>query len=163
MKTYLLKPKVRELAEKLVVECAKVGYTIQITQTFRTFEEQDALYAQGRTKPGNIVTNAKGGYSLHNYRVAFDFVPIKNGQAMWNDLATFDAVGKIGVRLGLEWGGNWSSFIDRPHFQYLAGYTLADFRAGLIDESRFALRQTPLLERIKELSLILLALLKRKK
>ena len=88
-KLELLKPKVQELAEKLISECKNLGRQIIVTQTLRTIEEQDALYAQGRTRPGNIVTKAKGGYSLHNFGVAFDICPVVNGKAEWNDNALF--------------------------------------------------------------------------
>ncbi len=135
----LLKPKVKKLAEQLVIDCKAVGITIIVTQTLRTIAEQDALFAQGRTKPGSIVTKAKGGFSLHNYGVAFDFVPVVNGKADYSNIATFARVGEIGQRLGLEWGGMWKTFPDRPHFQFLAGYTLADFQNKKIDEQKFAL------------------------
>lgn len=138
-KLELLKPKVRELAEKLINECKRQGHQITITQTLRTIEEQDALYAQGRTKPGNIVTKAKGGYSLHNFGVAFDICPIVNGKAAWSDTTLFRKIGEIGVKFGLEWGGTWTSFPDLPHFQYLAGYSLTDFRNNKIDWKKFEL------------------------
>ena len=136
-KLELLKPKVRELVEKLINECKNQGHQITITQTLRTIEEQDSLYAQGRTKPGNIVTKAKGGYSLHNFGVAFDICPIVNGKAAWSDNELFKKIGEIGVKIGLEWGGTWTSFPDLPHFQYLAGYSLADFRNNKIDWKKF--------------------------
>jgi len=138
-KLELLKPKVRGLAERLINECKNLGYQITITQTLRTIEEQDGLYAQGRTKPGNIVTKAKGGYSLHNFGVAFDICPIVNGKAEWNDNALFKKIGEIGMKIGLEWGGTWASFPDLPHFQYLADYSLADFRTNKVDWKRFEL------------------------
>ena len=138
-KLELLKPKVRELAEKLISECKNLGHQITVTQTLRTIEEQDALYAQGRTKPGNIVTKAKGGYSLHNFGVAFDICPVVNGKAEWNNNALFKKIGEIGMKLGLEWGGTWDSFPDLPHFQYLTGYSIVDFRANKVDWKRFGL------------------------
>jgi len=71
-KLELLKPKVKKLAEMLIEECKKSNYQITIVQTLRTIEEQDALYAQGRTKSGNIVTYAKGGQSFHNFGVVIE-------------------------------------------------------------------------------------------
>lgn len=136
-KLELLKPKVRGLAERLINECKNLGYQITITQTLRTIEEQDALYAQGRTKPGNIVTKAKGGYSLHNFGIAFDICPIINGKAAWDDTALFKKIGEVGVSLGLEWGGTWANFPDLPHFQYLAGHSLANFRNNKVDWKKF--------------------------
>ncbi len=138
-KLELLKPKVKELAEKLINECKQQGHQIVVTQTLRTIEEQDALYAQGRTKPENIVTKAKGGYSLHNFGVAFDICPIVNRKAEWNDNELFKKIGEIGMKIGLEWGGTWTSFLDLPHFQYLAGYSLADFRNNKVDWGKFEL------------------------
>ena len=135
----LLKPKVKMLAEQLVTACKAAGITIIVTQTLRTIAEQDALFAQGRTKPGPIVTKAKGGFSLHNYGVAFDIVPVVNGKTDYSNATTFACVGEIGQRLGLEWGGAWATFPDKPHFQFLAGYTLADFQNKKIDEQKFAL------------------------
>lgn len=136
-KLELLKSKVKELAGRLINECKQQGHQITVTHTLRTIEEQDALYAQGRTKPGNIVTKARGGYSLHNFGVAFDICPIVNGRAAWNDTALFKKIGEIGMKVGLEWGGAWASFPDSPHFQYLAGYSLADFRNNKVDWKKF--------------------------
>lgn len=135
-----LKPKVRQLAEQLVMRCKEQGITVIVTQALRTFAEQDALFAQGRTKPGSIVTRAKGGFSLHNYGVAFDIVPIINGKADYKNLELFDRIGTLGEQIGLEWGGRWKTFPDRPHFQFLAGYTLVDFQNKKIDETKFALK-----------------------
>jgi peptidoglycan LD-endopeptidase CwlK len=128
-----LKPKVRDFAERLVGESRKVGIAIKITETLRTIAEQDRLYAQGRDKPGKIVTNCRGGESFHNYGVAFDFCPMKNGKADWNNLEQFEKVGRMGEALGLEWGGSWKKFPDRPHFQYTAGYSIKDFQQGEVD------------------------------
>lgn len=133
-----LKPKVRRLAERLLIECKRRGMAVVITQTLRTAEEQDRLYASGRTAPGRIVTRARGGYSLHNYGVAFDVCPVKDGKADWTDLAAFDRIGAIGSALGLEWGGGWKKFKDRPHFQFTGGYAIADFAANKVDWQKFA-------------------------
>lgn len=104
---------------QLVAECAKKGLKIRITQTYRTVEQQDALYAQGRTKPGNIVTNAKGSSysSMHQWGIAFDFCR-NDGKGAYNDSdGFFRKVGQVGKSIGLEWGGDWKSFVDKPHFQ----------------------------------------------
>lgn len=125
-----LHPKVQNLCNTLILACRNQGIDILITSTYRDIESQNALYAQGRTLPGKKVTNAKGGQSFHNYRVAFDFVPIVNGKAMWNDKALFTKVGGIGEGIGLTWAGHWTKFPELAHFQYTAGLTLADFQAG---------------------------------
>ena len=125
-----LNPKVAKLARKLIDECDKQNIDILITSTYRDAESQNALYAIGRTKAGRKVTNAKGGQSFHNWRCAFDFVPIVNGKAMWNDIDLFNKVGIIGESLGLTWAGKWVRFPELAHFQYTNGLSLADFQEG---------------------------------
>ena len=94
-------PQLQLLANKLVTECKKQGLIVKLGECFRSVAEQDALYAQGRTTKGSIVTNARGtSYSsMHQWGVAFDVIR--------ND----------GKSLGLEWGGDWTSPVDKPHFQ----------------------------------------------
>jgi peptidoglycan L-alanyl-D-glutamate endopeptidase CwlK len=90
-----------------------------ITCTYRSLKEQDKLYEQGRTQPGKIVTNAKGGKSNHNKypSPAFD-IAFKNskGQLDWNTelFKNFSALAKS---VGLSWGGDWATFKDNPHFE----------------------------------------------
>lgn len=120
----LLHPELKIKAEKLIELAKAKGIEIIISQTWRTKEEQDALYAQGRTAPGSIVTNVKYPNSLHCWGVAFDVAVIINGQASWI-AAHFDQVGPLGESLGLDWGGRWQNFPDRPHFQ-LPGVKVAD-------------------------------------
>lgn len=115
----LCHPRLQILAEQLVEECSRQGLQIKIGDTLRTVEEQDELYAQGRTKPGQIVTNAKGSSysSYHQWGTAFDFFR-NDGSGAYNESGKFfDRVGAIGVEIGLEWGGNWKSIVDKPHFQ----------------------------------------------
>lgn len=112
-------PRLESLADKLIAECKSQGYTIGIAETFRTVAEQDALYAQGRTKPGSIVTNAPGSSysSMHQWGIAFDFYR-NDGQGAYNEDGNFFVkVGAIGKSIGLEWGGDWTSIVDKPHFQ----------------------------------------------
>ncbi len=112
-------PRLQELAEKLVSECAKQGLIVKLGECFRSVAEQDALYAQGRTKTGNIVTNARGiSYSsMHQWGIAFDVIR-NDGKGAYNTSGNwFQKVGKIGKSLGLEWGGDWTSPVDMPHFQ----------------------------------------------
>ena len=115
----LCHPRLQTLAAELIKECAKQGLQIKIGETLRTVAEQDALYAQGRTKPGTIVTNAKGSSysSYHQWGTAFDFYRADGHGAYYDKDGFFTKVGKIGVTLGLEWGGNWKSITDKPHFQ----------------------------------------------
>lgn len=124
-------PVVAAKARQLIEEAYREGINVIITQGLRTVEEQNALYAQGRTKPGKIVTNAKGGYSYHNFGLAFDFAILNpDGSVSWNVDEKWKRVAQIGKSLGLEWGGDWKDFKDYPHFQYTFGLSLADLRTG---------------------------------
>ena len=111
-----------ELQTKLALlksECAKNGLQIGISECVRTVEEQNALYAKGRTTGGSIVTNAKGtSYSsMHQWGVAFDFYRNDAKGAYADSDNFFSKVGAIGQSIGLEWGGAWKSIKDKPHFQ----------------------------------------------
>lgn len=111
-----LLPEVQPLARALVQKAAVNGITIKIISGHRSYAEQDALYAQGRTAPGKKVTNARGGYSNHNFGIAFD-VGVFSGRQYLGESPKYKAVGVLGMELGLEWGGKWTSFADEPHFQ----------------------------------------------
>ena len=125
-----LHPYVRHLALQFLAKCKQEGINVLIYCTYRSKEEQDALYAQGRTAPGRKVTNARGGYSYHNYGLAFDCVPMIDGRARWDRVDLFNKMGQIGTSLGLIWGGNFKSFKDRPHFQWSNGLTIKQLLAG---------------------------------
>lgn len=131
-----LLPEVQPFARKLVHEAAKKGITIKVTSALRTYAEQDALYAQGRTKPGSIVTNARGGQSAHNFGLAFDVTEFNGTKPVWES-DNYDVVGEIGQKMGLDWGGSWRSFTDRPHFafrpKWSAGMSESRFLAELRD------------------------------
>lgn len=127
-----LHPKVATMAMMFIAECKEEGIDLLVTSTFRDNESQEALYAQGRTMPGKKVTNARGGQSFHNYRVAFDVVPIVNGKPVWDAKdPLWQVIGAIGKSCGLEWAGDWKSFKEFPHFQYTGGLSLAEFQKGL--------------------------------
>jgi peptidoglycan L-alanyl-D-glutamate endopeptidase CwlK len=123
-----LLPQVQPYARKLVAAAAADGITIVVTSGTRTYEEQNELYEQGRSKPGNIVTNARAGYSWHNHGVALDVTVFEQGKPVWESIK-YKSVGAIGKRLGFEWGGDFTSFSDEPHFQMMNGKTLAEARA----------------------------------
>jgi hypothetical protein len=109
-----------ELAKRvrLVADALKArGIEIHVVQGLRTFAEQDALFAQGRTTKGKKVTNARGGQSNHNFGLAVDVCPFKGGQPQWNDQKAFKAIGQEAKKLGLEWGGDWVHIVDEPHIQ----------------------------------------------
>jgi peptidoglycan L-alanyl-D-glutamate endopeptidase CwlK len=111
-----LHPELQGVVNRLITECNRQGLPILITETYRTKQEQDDLYAKGRTNPGGIVTNVRYPHSMHCWGVAFDFCKNVKGQE-YSDGQFFDRVGKIGQALGLTWGGSWTGFVDRPHFQ----------------------------------------------
>ncbi len=123
-----LHPKVQPYARALAGKAAQAGIQIQIVSGTRTYDEQAKVYAQGRTAPGKIVTHAKPGHSNHNFGVAFDVGIFVGGQYI-DDLEEkgkydgallnrqYAAVGAIGKSIGLDWGGDWTSIHDEPHFE----------------------------------------------
>lgn len=125
-----LNPKVAAMCSEFINRCKAQHIDILITSTYRDAESQNALYAQGRTAPGKKVTNAKGGQSYHNWKVAFDFCPIVNGKPNWNDVALYTKCGEIAEGVGLEWAGRWKTFKELAHCQYTGGLTLHDFQQG---------------------------------
>lgn len=137
-----LLPAVQPIARALVQKTAANGIQIKVISGLRTYAEQDALYARGRTTPGNKVTNAPGGYSNHNFGIAFD-IGVFSGSKYLPESPKYKAVGVLGMDLGLDWGGNWTSIVDQPHFQlrpaWAATFTekemLAELRARVNDGS----------------------------
>lgn len=113
-----LHPWLQYKLQRLLKECKKQGLQVGIGECFRTFSEQNALYAQGRTKPGKIVTNAKGDSlsSQHQWGVAVDL--FQNIKGKEYEESFFKKVAKIAKssKIGLGWGGDWKSFQDTPHF-----------------------------------------------
>ena len=125
-----LNPKVAAMCSEFINRCKAKNIDILITSTYRDAESQNALYAQGRTTEGKKVTNAKGGQSFHNWKVAFDFCPIVNGKPNWSDVALYTKCGEIAEGVGLEWAGRWKTFKELAHCQYTGGLTLHDFQQG---------------------------------
>lgn len=109
-----LVPEVRVKCEALLVAAKQSGHPLLITQTWRTAKEQAALYAQGRTTPGKIVTNAPPGFSWHEFGRAFDVVFLHGKKISYD--GPWDWVGELGESFGLDWGGRWKR-PDRPHFE----------------------------------------------
>ncbi|WP_182004777.1 peptidoglycan-binding protein [Priestia aryabhattai] len=121
---------VADKARELIKKAYDEGIGIAITQGFRSFAEQDALYAIGRTKKGTKVTNAKGGQSIHNYGLAVDFCIFDdNKQPCWTVNKEWKRVVEIAEGLGFESGIHWK-FYDAPHLQMTFGLTLAQLKAG---------------------------------
>jgi len=125
--------KLEDLIPILAIKASELSKVIKdtglewvITSTWRPFHEQQALYDQGRTAPGRIVTNAKAGESFHNYGCAFDFAVLHDEKIDWNDLPTYRRVGELGEELGLQWGGRFKGLIDLPHFQMSFGFSTSE-------------------------------------
>lgn len=134
-----LHPALQPLCLQFLAACKAAGLNVFITQTYRSTDYQNGLYAQGRTQaqlnavglnstkaePSKLrVTNAIGGKSEHNATLAgvpasraFDIAFMHNGAASWADSMPWAKAGALGRAVGLEWGGGWKSFVDRPHFQ----------------------------------------------
>lgn len=142
-----LKPKVSRLAADFLNKAKEKGFSIAITEGFRSFERQTQLYNQVPK-----ITNAKAGMSFHNYGLAFDICFIKDGKATY--VGDWEGIGKVGEECGLEWGGSWGNigtsnesevyndnwvvgFIDKPHFQFTAGHTIEEFFNNKVDFSIF--------------------------
>lgn len=106
------------------------------TCTLRDRAYQEKLYAQGRTSPGAIVTNAKPGQSVHEYGCAMDFAVERDGVVVW-DKALYEICGREGITEGLTWGGDWNANgvmdkadWDLAHVQWTDGLTLAQLQQG---------------------------------
>ena len=129
----MLLPAAQRKAREFMKAVTDAGITVKIISATRTFAEQDELFSRGRTKPGPKVSNARGGQSNHNFGVAWDIGVFKNG-AYQPESPLYKKVGAIGKSLGLEWGGDWKSFPDEPHFQVVPEKDLkkiaANFEAG---------------------------------
>lgn len=134
-----LHPAMRPRAERLIADAHGAGIPLTVTCTLRSMAMQAVLYAQGRTAPGKVVTNARPGYSFHNFGLAIDVVPSEllalpdwgetpahrdHAATLWRRL------GAIGKTAGLGWGGEFVHLPDRPHFEWSGGLTLAQLRAG---------------------------------
>jgi hypothetical protein len=121
-------PELARRVRLVIAQLAADGIALLVHDGLRTFAEQDALYAQGRTVKGRIVTHAKGGQSNHNYGLAVDLVPVLNGRPSWDWPAdVWKKLGRAAEAQGLEWGGRWK-MVDMPHVQ-LHGLSVADCRA----------------------------------
>lgn len=130
----LLHPAIREDVINFIND-AEAGEDIilRIVQGLRTFKEQDDIYQQGRTKPGNIVTRAKAGSSYHNYGLAIDVVQMKDGKANWG--YNYKKLRPYYIKYGFTWGADWDGdgktkdegdkdehLIDMPHFEKTFGF-----------------------------------------
>ena len=125
----LIEPRLRVGVPKILAAMAAIGYPMMVTDTIRTEVEQVALYAQGRTKPGPIVTNADGIIKKSNHQLhedgfghAVDCCFIVTGAPSWDVHLPWAAYGALAKALGFKWGGDWSSLHDLhdlPHIEIL--------------------------------------------
>lgn len=107
---------------------AKYGATAEVISGLRSYQQQAALYAQGRTKPGRIVTNARPGSSWHNYGLAIDLGLFKNNTYLDEKNPRlsdkiYAELGSLAQKMDIEWAGYWKSFTETPHFQFRPGIT----------------------------------------
>ncbi|MEK3747845.1 M15 family metallopeptidase [Paenibacillus sp. FSL E2-8871] len=155
-----LNPVVMAAITVLIERCYARGVPILITQGLRTIAEQEALYAQGRTKLGSIVTNAKGGTSYHNFGLAIDFALLlpDGKQVSWDlkrdgdsdKVADWTEVVQEAKALGFEWGGDFVSIKDAPHFQMTFGLTTSQLRAGAKPSEIAMAKAATIIDRLKE-------------
>jgi peptidoglycan L-alanyl-D-glutamate endopeptidase CwlK len=135
-----LNRKFRAQVEKFLIAaepiCEHHGITIEVISGLRSWAQQAALYAQGRTKPGPIVTKARPGSSWHNYGLAIDLGLFAAGKYLDSaDPKRADRIyrelGALAATRGIEWAGTWKTFTESPHFQNRFGMTLAELRAKM--------------------------------
>lgn len=135
-----LAPRVRTKVLQAMAAWEAAGLDVLVTCTYRSNEEQDALYAQGRTTPGRIVTHARAGQSKHNWledgkpaALAVDIVPLRSGKLVWgtsgngidddpadddkDDLELWERVALIAEACGLRWAGRWVKWREYAHFE----------------------------------------------
>lgn len=118
-----LHPSIQPMAWEFLRKTFAESFHLRITHGTRTIAEQNALWEQGRKRPGAIVTNARGGQSFHNFGMAFDVVDTERGYNI-----NWDRLGEIARSVGLEHGDR--GMVDRPHFQYRDGLTLKQVQDG---------------------------------
>ncbi len=135
-----LHPILQNKAKKLIrLGKEKCNLEINIYSGFRSFAAQEAIYAQGRTAPGKVISNARGGESFHNYGLGFDFAILKPGskEIEWNSRADVDndqkpdyeEIGKLGEDLGMEWGARFTNMKgDWGHLQMSFGFSIKDLQ-----------------------------------
>jgi len=121
-----LAPRLRDGVPKILAAMSALGFPMMVTDTLRTTEEQRALYAQGRTVPGPIVTKADGVIQRSNHQPhadgfghAVDCCFVVDGHASWDGRLPWKAYGALAEALGFAWGGNWQSLHDLPHIELL--------------------------------------------
>lgn len=131
-----LQPEARPYMRALIHEAARQGLKVIALSGLRSYAEQDALFAKGG------VTRARGGYSNHNFGIACDFGIFEDGKYIDENLAPrkvdamYSVLGIIGRNLGLDWGGDWKSFVDMPHFQLRPSWAKSMSESEMLAELR---------------------------
>ncbi|WP_260858093.1 M15 family metallopeptidase [Bacillus sp. FJAT-22090] len=135
-------PWIKESAVEIITRAYNEGIYVQFSSGYRSNEDQAWIYGQGRPSyiwngkkygtSGAIVSNAKPGSSVHNYRLALDYFLVSEDgkQSLWTVNDKWRRVAAIAKSLGYEWGGDWKSFVDYPHIQFTKGLTIAQLAAG---------------------------------
>ena len=113
---YGIHPYLLHKVELVLNEAKQKGIDLRVVSGFRDLKKQQALYNQGRTTKGYIVTNAAPGLSYHNHGWAVDVCEYKNGKPDWKS-KHWEEIGAIGKKHGLVWGGDWTRLVDKPHLQ----------------------------------------------
>lgn len=131
-----LDPAMVPMVEELLERAEIAGHKLRITHGYRSVGEQNELFAQGRTKPGAIVTNARGGESFHNFGLAIDV--FDHSQTSYSTV-DWNAIAEIAAAVGLEHGDR--GYQDLPHFQYRGGLSLEEVQQG---------KRPPLLEKYQK-------------
>ncbi|WP_218508814.1 M15 family metallopeptidase [Variovorax sp. dw_308] len=132
-------------AREFLTKVLDGGVIARIISGTRTYAEQDALFRKGRFgNPGPRVTNARGGQSNHNFGVAWDIGIFTTAGGYLDDGPGYDKAAALGLPAGggnVEWGGNWTTFVDRPHYQLALGLSVSQlrqrFEAGTLDLTPF--------------------------
>lgn len=131
-----LHPLMRPRVQAWLAACRDAGLDVLVYCTVRSWAEQAALYAQGRTAPGSIVTHARAGESAHNHALALDFVPLVAGKAQWaaptpaRPRPEWTQAVELAERAGLESASRWPRFREWPHLQMPAWRTLRQENAA---------------------------------
>lgn len=134
-----LKPEFLAKVRRWKAACTARGVDVLVYCYTRSPEEQADLYAQGRTRPGRIITNARPWQSAHNYGLAVDAVPMVNTKPDWSysdvngdkvpDEPWWAVMVEEAKRQGMEWAGDWVTFKEFVHFQDLGGLTIKQLYA----------------------------------
>jgi len=122
----------QEAARACMTAILAAGINARIISGTRTYAEQNVLYRKGRFgNPPPRVTNARGGQSNHNFGIAWDLGIFTQNGSYLGESPLYDEAGPVALAagiIGLEWGGNWTGFVDRPHYQLGTGLSLSEVR-----------------------------------